>query len=179
MDFQADVEALLVQGERLLWVGKPSFWPYFLPSFAYIPIGLFILFFVVPLSIILFGSPLSSAGAFSLIRYTIFLFYMPLYFAMLAAILAPVFSLISHHYENYAITNGRVFIRKGTLNIDTAAVTFEQIRRLDVVKGLSDRVLAKGTATLVLETPDLEKKIRRLQNLEKPYEAKDLLSSHL
>lgn len=176
MSFENDIEELLAEDERLLLVFRPKFFPYWISSFFYVPIGVFLILFVVPISVILFGSPLSSEGAFGMLQYAVFLFYIPLYFAALGTLMSPLFSAIAHHYEVYALTNMRLFVRTGLVNIETEPIWFNEISHVDVMEGWQDRVFGGETGTLSLET---SQGYRALKNVDKPYEIQNMLSSTL
>ncbi len=168
------MELELEEGERILWEGKPKFWPYWIPSFLYVPVGLFVLLYVIPLSFILFGSPLDT-GTFSLLNYLIFLFYIPIYFATFGALLWPVFSWIAHHYESYALTNSRLFVRRGILNIETEDISFREMVHIGVGVGWQDSLFGGETATVEVELTDGSS--RYIRNVEEPYEVLDFMES--
>ena len=177
MAFKDDIRTELKEGERLLYTGKPKFLPFWISSFLYIPIGLFMLIFIVPYAMIFFGNP-SSAGM-GTVSYIIFAFYAPLYFAVLATLLSPVFSLISYYYENYAVTDRRILIQSGTLNIETANIYFNQITHFYVTFGWQDNIFGGRTATIGLTTPAMPKKAYYVRNVEKPYEVSKMLERGL
>lgn len=121
-----ELDKVLDDREKILWEGKPKFWPFFLKralgSFA---AGLFIIIFPVIGWIV---GPILLIGG-------------------------PIYVGLVYKYMHYAITNKRVLIQKGLIWRDFEMVDYDQITNAEVNVGLFDKLFGNGSGSILISTP--------------------------
>lgn len=166
------VQDVLDPKEKIVWQGKPKFWPFIWPSFFAILFGLF--FMAIPLFIFAVDGD-------------VFILLFPHFWIGLAiAIGAPLYAILVHKHVEYVITEKRVLIKKGLIGRDFDSIDFEKIQDVSVNVGLVDKIFGTGTIVATsagaLQFPQGRGMIRGMpgslfKSIEKPYDVYKLLKT--
>ena len=123
-----EIDKILNEDEKVLWEGKPVFWPYFLGSlFGMIVVVIF--FILIPLLfLILFG------------------------FLIIVAIFALVYALLVYKNLHYAITDKRVIFQGGLIGRDFQTIDFDQVTNAEVNVDIVDKIFGGNTGTIIIQS---------------------------
>jgi uncharacterized membrane protein YdbT with pleckstrin-like domain len=135
------LEKILDKDEKVLWEGKPKFWPFFLISFGASFFGLLFLIFG---SIALFEG--IKEGDIILILFPHFWIGLILVFGY------PIYKFLVYKYTYYAITNKRVIIQKGLIGRDFEIVDFDKITNAEVNVGVLDKLFGGNSGSILIST---------------------------
>ena len=106
-----EISRILDHNERILWHGKPNFWPFVLGSMVLSIVGIF--FLLISVFAILAG----NLGPFG--------FLLPHFWIGIALTFGgPIYSWLVYKYVHYAITNKRVIIKSGLIGRDFKTVDY-------------------------------------------------------
>ncbi|MFH1977892.1 MAG: PH domain-containing protein [Candidatus Aenigmatarchaeota archaeon] len=126
------IDYLLDPGEKVIWRGKPKFWPFVWPSLIIIPFG--VIFMAIPI-----------AMAF-LAGFGVYLFIIPhFWIGVIMVVGAPLYSMLVHKHVEYAITDKRVMVQKGLIGRDFNTIDYEKIQDVSVNVGIIDKIFNCGT----------------------------------
>ncbi len=162
-----EIGKILDPSEKVLWEGKPRFWPFFLASLIMIPFGL--IFLVA-------GGFFSYQGVAS---GNLWFIFMPHFWVGVALVFGiPIYQALVYKYIYYAITDKRVLIQKGLIGRDFEIVDFDQITNAEVRVGLADILFGKRSGSILLATAGTFTYTRQgaaqkpytLSNIPNPYE---------
>lgn len=129
-----EIDKILDQNEKVLWEGKPDFWPFFGISCIGGVIGFFMLFFSF-LELIF----LNSLGL---------IFYLGFCFSFIL----PLYQFLAYKITHYAITDKRVLIQQGVIGRDFKIIDFDQITNSEVNVGLFDKLFGGRTGSILIST---------------------------
>ncbi|RLI96141.1 MAG: PH domain-containing protein [Candidatus Aenigmatarchaeota archaeon] len=158
-----DIHQVLDKNEKVLWDGKPNFWPFVLGSMLLSVVGLF--FIAIPLFMVM------ASGS-------IFILIMPHFWIGIALTFGgPLYSWLVYRYIHYAITNKRVIIKSGLVGRDFKIVDYDKITNAEVNISIWDRLLAKSSGSIYIFTAGTISYGRngpyhtpyRLSNVPEPY----------
>jgi len=122
-----ELDKVLDTGEKIMWEGKPVFWPFFISSLSGSLIGWVVAGFF---------------GFFTIISVLGFIF----------AIAIPLYTLLVYKFTYYAITHKRVIMQSGVIGRDFKIVDFDKITNAEVHVNLLDKLFAKNAGTVVVAT---------------------------
>ncbi|MEK6888640.1 MAG: PH domain-containing protein [Nanoarchaeota archaeon] len=152
-----ELDKVLDEHEKVLWEGKPKFWPFFLSGFAGVIFGLI---FLVVGGIFVFAGVASGNYWFILLPHfwigVAFVFGIPIYKAL----------VWKHTY--YAVTNKRVLVQKGLIGRDFEMIDFDQITNAEVRVGLLDILFGRHSGSILLSTAGTFTYVR-MRQVQKPY----------
>lgn len=159
-----ELDKVLNQNEKVLWEGKPSFWPFFLSSSIYPFIfGLVWMFFLIPF---IYGLSF------------LILFVPHFWIGIVLIVGVPIYQLLVFRHICYAITDKRVILQKGLIGRDFEIVDFDQITNAEVNVGLIDKLFGGKTGSILISTAGSFTYTRRgitqrpytLRHIENPYD---------
>ena len=145
-----ELDKVLDPQEKVLWEGKPGFWPFVLGgSIATTLFGIVWMIFLTPfigmaIYDILYGSKIYGFGILLLPHFWVgigFVFGIPIY------------QFLVFKYTHYAITDKRAIIQKGLIGRDFELVDFDQITNIEVNVGILDKIVGtKDTGSIMIST---------------------------
>jgi hypothetical protein len=135
-----DFESVREPGEKILWQGRPVFWPFVLHSIPFLAFGLF----WVGMQYGMIGAahghavkPMSGAQLiFAMVMQTL-----PLW----GSLLYCVYVVMVQGNTVYAYTNRRLMMRSGVFGTSFKSIDYDRIQELDVTVGIIDRLFNVGT----------------------------------
>jgi hypothetical protein len=133
----SDIQKVLAPGEKILWEGKPQFWPFI---FSALPILLIAAIFIFVSVATNGGDGFAvdfSDGAFTTL--------------ILAALVGPgyfLYQLIVYRFVYYVITDKRTLIQAGVIGRDFTGIEHDAVVSTSVYVGLTDRVFGKNSGTV-------------------------------
>ncbi len=164
-----ELDKVLDKKEKVLWEGKPSFWPFFLGRSS--AVALFSLFWLVITSVFMIF-------AFPFIGWYVFL--IPHFWVGFLLFFGPLlYNGLVHKNIYYAITDKRILLQKGIIGRDFELVDFDQISNAEVNVGVVDKLFGGGkTGSILLATPGSMTYTRQgpvqrpymLSNITNPYD---------
>ncbi len=120
----------LLQGERILWQGRPS-WRAQLSFFAiWIPVAL--------IPVIIAGIVRANDGDTGLP------YWQWLLISLLLVVLVVVVNVLRRYATFYQVTNQRLRVRRGILSRQEQTARFERIQNVSVSQSLMDRAMRVG-----------------------------------
>ena len=130
---------VLKPGERPLWRGKPKARPF---VFSYLPLYI--------LSLVSIGFSIYNASWRTASEFSDFVAYAAgIAFLTIAPI---IYRLLAYSHTAYLVTDQRVLVQGGVIGQDVESFEREQITDVKIVRGGLDWLLARNTATVILET---------------------------
>lgn len=160
-----EISQILDKNERVLWHGRPNFWPFVFGSMLISLFGLF--FLLASLLAIIFG----GLGPWGLL--------LPHFWVGVALTFGgPIYSKLVYKYTHYAITNKRVIIKSGVIGRDFKTVDYDKITNVEVNVSVWDKLLAQSSGTICIFTAGTISYGRRgpyqtpyrLSNVKNPYQ---------
>lgn len=162
------VEQSLMQGENILWQGKPQKKAFVLNNvFKMLPVALlwiaFDVFFIVMLATTADGFPTSMIAPICI------------FFVLhLAPVWIWIYKCVTaskrHKNTEYAFTDKRIIIRQGTIAVDFKSIEYKDVSAVNIRYGVIDR-LAKVGDIYITSTG----KASVLEDLENPSEISKIL----
>ncbi|MBI4182292.1 MAG: PH domain-containing protein [Candidatus Aenigmarchaeota archaeon] len=149
-----ELDKVLSRGERVLWEGRPVFWPF-------LSLGVITL----PLGGVLIGALVLLAGAPGLVVFAIPYTWILLFFA----VIVPLYKMLVHKNMWYAVTDRRVIFQHGLVGRDFSFADFDQISNLEVNVGVFDKLWGRGTGSIRIFTPGTFASGRRGSMAQRPY----------
>lgn len=149
-----EIDKVLNKDEKIIWEGKPSFWPYIFLGFGRKILPFFIM--LIPLAGLFFSfrtlSNLNSNVEFFPILFPFLL--------ILVVFLAPLFNFIYkilvYRHIVYFITDKRVVIQGGLIGRDFDIIDFDKINNSEVKVDLNDKIFGGGkTGTIFISLGDM------------------------
>lgn len=133
-----ELAQVLDDHEKVLWRGKPVFWPFLFGGYT-LPIWAFLGLFAFGT----FGT--GSSDPFALLYLYVALALIPVVF---------LYQLIAYHFTYYAITNKRVVMQDGIIGRDYKFVDFDQISNAEVNVNLLDKLFggSAGSGSILIST---------------------------
>jgi hypothetical protein len=133
-----EFEAVTEPGEKVLWTGRPVFWPFVLHA---VPILIFgAIWGLMDLGIL--GKAATSKGHVDLFLFGFgFLHAFPAWGSLLYA----AYLVMVHGNTAYAYTNRRLLMRSGVVGTSFTSVDYDRIQELDVTVGVIERLFGVGT----------------------------------
>jgi len=134
-----DFQSVTEPGEKILWQGKPVFWPFVLHGVPILAFGL--LWGAMDLG--LFGAAGHSARPTDVHFLTAFMILhsVPAW----GGVLYCLYLVLSHSNTLYAYTNRRMLMRGGVFGSSFKSIDYDRIQELDVIVGFTDRLFNVGT----------------------------------
>lgn len=136
-----EFDKVLDVNEKVLWEGKPQFFPYFL---SVIPIMLFGFVFMVFAGFAVF--PSIEAGNFWAILIPHFWIGLVIFFC------TPIYRALVYKYLYYIITDKRVIFQGGLIGRDFKMVDYSQITNAEVNVGLLDKLFGKDSGSILISS---------------------------
>ncbi len=141
-----ELDKILNKKEKVLWEGRPKFWPFiFSRSTLITVVGFFWLLFIFP--ILLMGAGLGGFG---------FLWWIVILpFFLIGVVLTlgmPIYNILLYSNLYYAITDKRVIIQTGVVGRDFDITDFDQISNAEVDVGFFDVFFRKNTGSIKIST---------------------------
>jgi len=131
-----EFEAVRDRDEEFLWVGKPSFWPFFLSDlpFTVFALGWFTVGFIFLSRLKPEDGHIPPGWAFLIIS-----------FFLMLSLFDAIRLLILYNRTAYAVTNKRVMTRSGFWGTGFNAIDYDQISDTEVTVGFLDSLFGVGT----------------------------------
>ncbi len=174
-----ELEKILNINEKILWKGKPIFWPFILGNiaisvFGIIWLGMFFPFIIVAMMAGAEASPIIG------INPGVAIFLMPHFWVGILMTFGPIiYNLLVYKHVLYAITDRRVLLQTGVIGRDFQMIDFDKITNAEVNVGILDTILMGGktgtikissAGTFVTTKNGIASKPYALANIESPYE---------
>lgn len=132
-------EAVTEPGEKILWTGRPVFWPFVLHAIPMVIFGA--IWGAMDLGI-LGKAATASKGQMDLFLFAFgFLHSFPAW----GSILYAVYLVMVHSNTIYGYTNRRLLMRSGVVGTSFKSVDYDTIQELDVTVGVIERLFNVGT----------------------------------
>ncbi|MBI2079556.1 PH domain-containing protein [Candidatus Micrarchaeota archaeon] len=168
-----ELEKVLDEDEKVLWEGKPEFWPFFLGGSIWISLfGLIWLLFISPVFLLGFADPEDSSIAL--------IFMIPFLLIGLGLVFGtPLYNLFVHKHIYYAITDKRIIIQHGIIGRDFEILDFDQVTNAQVNVDLFDQIFGGKTGSILTSCAGIAgytkngtpiTKSYNLANIQDPYE---------
>lgn len=162
-----EFDKILDRREKVLWTGKPRFWPFFLSITPSAVFGLF--FFLIGLLVIADG--LSAGNPW-------FILIPHFWIGVFMVFGAPIYRLLVFNHTHYAITDKRILFQGGVVGRDFEMLDFDQITNADVTVGVLDKIFGGGSGSISLASAGTFTYTRRgailrpytIRNIPNPYE---------
>lgn len=135
-----DFGSVTEPGEKILWQGKPVFWPFVLHSIPLLAFGLVWGGFDLGLLTSASSHAARSSGSVPMIIFLI-LHSTPAW----GSILYCAYLVLVHDNTLYAYSNRRMLMRGGVFATSFKSIDYDRILELDVTVGLIDRLFDVGT----------------------------------
>lgn len=129
-----DIQRILAPNEKILWQGKPQFFPFIFSSLPIFVFGL--IFALIPAA----GMGFSSAAL--LVPHV-----------WIGLILGPgvlLYSILVHRHIQYVITDKRTLIQKGLIGRDYVGIEHDQVTSTRVNVGLGDKLFGDNSGTVLI-----------------------------
>lgn len=134
-----EFEAVIEPGEKILWTGRPVFWPFVLHA---VPILIFGLLWGLFDLGILGHAASGSKGRTDLFMYVfIFLHAFPAW----GSIGYAIYLMLVFGNTVYGYTNRRLLMRSGVIGTSFKSIDYDTIQELDVNVGIIDRLFGTGS----------------------------------
>ncbi|MEK6900479.1 MAG: PH domain-containing protein [Nanoarchaeota archaeon] len=154
-----ELDKVLDKKEKVLWEGKPKFWPFVISgTLALSLVGLIFLLFGIGG----FLEIIESGNYFYLLLLP--QFWIPVIFAFGI----PIYTLLAYRNVYYAITNRRVLFQAGVIGRDFQIVDFDNITNAEVSVGIMDKLFGNTSGNIFIYTAS-EKQYSFL-HVQNPYE---------
>src|SRR3989338_3992236 len=165
-----EFDKILDSKEKILWEGKPKFWPYLCSGSGITTLfGLVWLGFLIPFFIVAFLN-IAQGGVFG---WGIFL--LPhFWIAMVFVVGIPLYQILVYKHIYYAITNKRVLFQKGLIGRDFEILDFDQITNAEVNVGLFDKLFGGGNSGSILISTAGSFTYGRHGPIQKPYTLRNI-----
>ena len=133
-----EFEAVTEPGEKVLWTGRPVFWPFVLHAVPFVIFG--VLWGLMDLGIIGHAAVSKGHVVLPLIGFGI-LHAFPAWGSFLYA----GYLVMVHRNTVYAYTNRRLLMRSGVVGTSFKSIDYDRIQELDVTVGVIDRMFGTGS----------------------------------
>jgi membrane protein YdbS with pleckstrin-like domain len=133
-----DFQGVTEPGEKILWQGKPVFWPFVLHAIPFLVFGL--IWGGIELGLVQAAAHDPKSSAVFLI-----LFFTVHSFPAWGSILYCVYLVLVFGNTLYAYTNRRMLFRGGVFGTSFKSVDYDRIQELDVTVGIIERLFDVGT----------------------------------
>jgi len=166
-----ELDKILDDKEKVLWEGKPKFWPFFLGGSVITTIfGLFWMLFLIPfigfaIYDIIFGSHILGFGIFLLPHFWI---------GIVLVFGIPLYQILVYKHVYYAITNKRVLFQKGLIGRDFEITDFDQITNAEVNVGLFDKLFGDNSGSILISTAGSFTYGKHGQQISRPYSLRNI-----
>jgi uncharacterized membrane protein YdbT with pleckstrin-like domain len=166
-----ELDKVLDEKEKVLWEGKPKFWPFILGgSIVTTIIGLFLMLFMIPfigfaVYDIIWGSHILGFGIFLIPHFWI---------GIILVIGIPLYQVFVYKHVYYAITNKRVLLQKGLVGRDFEMTDFDQITNAEVNVGVFDKLFGGSSGSILISTAGSFTYGRHGQQISKPYSLRNI-----
>jgi hypothetical protein len=134
-----DFESVTEPDEKILWRGKPVFWPFVLHA---VPMLIFGAIWGTMDYGILGKAFSTSQGHFDLF---LLMFALLHGFPAWGSVLYAVYLVLVHSNTVYAYSNRRLLMRSGVIGTSFKSVDYDTIQELDVTVGVFERLFGAGT----------------------------------
>jgi len=125
------LKEVMDKGEKVLWRGKPKFWPFVFGSLVASLFGLVLL--SIPVFIFLTTGDLIAI-------------MLPHFWVGLIVFIGPLaYAVLVHKHVDYAITGKRVIVKKGLIGRDFDTIDFEKMQDISVNVGVIDKIFGTGS----------------------------------
>lgn len=171
-----EINKVLETSEKILWEGKPNFWPFFFGRSIITTIfgGIFLVFVLFWFISSVVTSSLFSEG----FAWYGILLVPHFWIGIVLAIGIPIYNLLLYKHVYYAITNKRVILQSGVIGRDFEIIDFDQITNAEVNVGVFDKlfcassgsILLSGAGTFTSGRHGTVAKPYTLSNISHPYE---------
>jgi len=159
-----DLVELILEGERIVWVGRSAFKPFILKNLAGLIIPVVFLLIPIPLIGVLYGPPYVNL----FILLFLLLWYCAVGFSLFNFSVYPIL-LWRNLY--YVLTDRRIIVRKGVIGIDYDILDLEYVQQVNLERGIWDRVY--GTGTIVVQAIGV--KPIEMHSIPDPFRSIDVL----
>jgi membrane protein YdbS with pleckstrin-like domain len=162
-----ELDKVLDDTEKILWEGKPKFWPFFFSGIALSLFGL--IFLIAGLFVLIQGI---KSGNYLMI-------FFPHFWIGLAFVVGiPLYKVLVYSKTYYTITDKRVILQTGVIGRDFQMIDFDQITNADVDVGLFDVLFGRNSGSILLSSAGTMTYSRQgaiskpyvISNIQEPYE---------
>lgn len=129
------IHDVLTSGERIVWEGKPKFWPFILSFSPALLFGL--VFLAIAIFSLMAGGEASELGGYGVLGT---LFGLGLF----------VYNVVNFPYVHYAITDKRTLIEQGVIGRDVLSIEHDQLVSTSVTVGFADKVFGGNTGSVMI-----------------------------
>jgi len=135
-----ELKKVLGKEEKIIWQGKPNFWPFVLKSFILTIFGIFWMGFL-SIFFLIFGPWIIILPHFWIGLFLIFG--------------GPLYSFLVYKYVWYVITDKRIIIQRGLVGRDFTSIDYDKITDVDVIVGIADKLFGgkEGSGSINIYTP--------------------------
>ncbi|MCS7113765.1 MAG: PH domain-containing protein [Nitrososphaerota archaeon] len=162
-----DLARLIVEGERIVWVGRSVLKPFILRNLTGLPVLIIFLFIPIPFISVFSSSPLPiSMNLFPIIF--LLIWYSAIGFYIFGLSLYPIL-LWRNLY--YVLTDRRIIVRKGVVGIDYDILDLEYVQQVNLDRGVWDRLY--GTGTIIVQAIGV--KPIEIRSIPDPFRSVDTL----
>ena len=168
-----EFDKILDEKEKVLWHGRPQFFPFLFSNLTFLLLGIFFFSFGY-IQVKTHPNLLSNADISGLL-----LLYALPSLGVFFFFGTFIYLAFAYRITSYAITDKRVIIQSGIIGRDFQFADFDQITNAEVQINLIDKLLGKNSGTILISTPGTFEKSKygpvskpyRLSSISKPYEA--------
>jgi uncharacterized membrane protein YdbT with pleckstrin-like domain len=151
----------LIQGEELIWHGRPSWRSEMSFYLKWAVLGL------VPLAVILVARAISSADWPLWIGVAVF---------VLVLLLAALIGFLRRYFTQYTITNRRITIRRGILSKNEQTAHIDRLQNVTIHQSLFDRVFQVGLVDFDTAGGDADANLR-FYGINDPHDLRDRIAT--
>jgi Bacterial PH domain len=134
-----EFEAVTEPGERILWTGRPVFWPFVLHAVPMLIFGA--IWGAMDLGLLSNAATASKAPPDHFLLFFGILHSFPAW----GSILYAVYLVMVHSNTVYGYTNRRLLMRSGVVGTSFKSVDYDKIQELNVTVGVIERLFNVGT----------------------------------
>ncbi len=150
-----ELHKVMERGERLLWNGKPAFWPFVLAGF----LGPSFTLVAVIVGLLLLARGLEG-GVGSLAVTS------ELWLGVALVAVGIGYRGLVHRHTYYGITNRRVLAQGGLVGREFETVDFDKVAGIEVNVGIADKAFGSGSGSIAVGSAG---GLCTLRNVRQPY----------
>ena len=158
-------EDFVEEGEKVLWTGRPKFWPFILKKLP--TAAVLVAFAALPLLMV-------SAAPPAMFEVPFVLLFFALWYGLLAIpfLGVTVYPLLLWRNVRYAVTTKKIIARRGVVGIDYDVLNLDLVQQVNINVSVIDKLC--GSGTVVVQAVGVSP--LALESVESPLAVREVIS---